>query len=276
MPRWPSTKLRGEAVVSRPLLSVVVPAYNEEARLPASLDAIQGYLTQQPYSAEVIVVDDGSDDRTAAVAEARQASWPRLRVIRNPHRGKAYTVRTGVLASAGEIVFQCDADLSMPIHEVAKFLPLVQGGYPVVIGSREAPGAHRYGEPSHRHLMGRVFNSLVRVLVLGGLRDTQCGFKCFSHDAAFDIFPRLRVRTDGTNVTGPMVTGFDVEVLYLAKKLGYSVAEIGVDWYYAPGSKVNPLRDTLRMIADLLKVRINDRRGGYDLPRPASPEVTRG
>lgn len=263
-------------MASRPLLSVVVPAYNEEARLPDSLAAIREYLAHQTYQAEVIVVDDGSLDNTAALAETWRERWSNLRVIRNPHRGKAYAVRTGVLASAGEIVFQCDADLSMPIGEIAKFLPLAQGGYPVVIGSREAPGARRYNEPPHRHMMGRVFNSLVRVLVLGGLRDTQCGFKCFSRRAAFDIFPRLRVRTDEVIVRGPMVTGFDVEVLYLARKLGYRVVEVGVDWYYAPGSKVNPVRDTLRMIADLLKVRLNDWRGGYDLPRSPSPEVTHG
>ncbi|MGH2457421.1 MAG: dolichyl-phosphate beta-glucosyltransferase [Chloroflexota bacterium] len=263
-------------MTSRPLLSVVVPAYNEATRLPGSLATIQEFLAGQAFSAEVIVVDDGSSDGTAALAEARRERWPALRVVRNPHRGKAYAVRSGVLASTGEIVFQCDADLSMPIGEIAKFLPLVRGGCPVVIGSREAAGARRYNEPPHRHLMGRVFNSLVRALVLGGLRDTQCGFKCFSRRAAFEIFPRLRVRTDDVNVRGPMVTGFDVEVLYLARKLGYRVVEIGVDWYYAPGSKVNPVRDTLRMLADLLKVRLNDWRGGYDLPRSPSPEVTHG
>lgn len=262
--------------MSRPLLSVVVPAYNEAARLPSSLTAIRDYLATQPYPAEVVVVDDGSDDQTAAVAEAQREAWPALRVVRNPHRGKAYAVRSGVLASEGEIIFQCDADLSMPIHEIAKFLPLIQSGHGVVIGSREAPGAHRYGEPPHRHLMGRVFNYLVRVLVLGGLRDTQCGFKCFRRDVAFDIFPRLRVRTDDTDIRGPMVTGFDVEVLYLAKKLGYRIAEVGVDWYYAPGSKVHPVRDALNMFSDVLKVRVTDWRGGYALPRPASPEATRG
>lgn len=263
-------------MVSRPLLSVVVPAFNEETRLPSSLAAIRQYLADQPYQSEVIVVDDGSEDRTAEVVEAQRADWPALRVIRNPHRGKAYAVRTGVLASEGEIVFQCDADLSMPIHELAKFLPLVEGGYGVVIGSREAPGACRYGEPPHRHLMGRVFNLLVRAVVLGGLRDTQCGFKAFRRDVVFEIFPRLLVRTGDVAVKGPMVTGFDVEVLYLAQKLGYRIAEVGVDWYYAPGSKVQPIRDTLSMLADVLKVRINDWRGWYNLPPSASPEVTHG
>jgi glycosyltransferase involved in cell wall biosynthesis len=258
-----------------PWLSIVVPAYNEEARLPASLAAIHEYLARQDYPSEIVLVDDGSEDRTATLAEERAATLPGLRVIRNPHRGKAYAVRTGVLASEGALIFLCDADLSMPIAEVAKFLPLVEQGHGVVIGSREGPGARRYGEPPHRHLMGRVFNTLVRLLVLGEFQDTQCGFKCFSRAAAFDIFPRLQVRTGEETVKGPMVTGFDVEVLYLARKLGYRIAEVGIDWYYAPGSKVNPVRDTLRMLSDLVKVRINDSRGVYGPPE-AAPEATSG
>jgi len=260
---------------SRPELSIVVPAYNEERRLPASLQAIHHYLNGRDYRSELIVVDDGSQDRTAEVAEASQAEIPNLRVIRNPHRGKAYALKSGVLASQGATVFLCDADLSMPIEEIAKFLPYIAQGYGVVIGSREAPGAHRYGEPPHRHLMGRVFNYLVRLVVMSEFQDTQCGFKCLSRDAAFEIFPRLQVRTDNVEVQGPMVTGFDVELLYLARKLGYRIAEVGVQWYYAPGSKVNPVQDTLRMIADVLKVRINDRRGFYNLPAP-SPKATQG
>lgn len=256
-----------------PWLSIVVPAYNEQARLPASLDAIQRYLARQAYRAEVVVVDDGSEDRTAAVVEERQAGTPGLRLVRNPHRGKAYAVRSGVRQSRGEVIFFADADLSMPIEEISKLLPLIERGYPVVIGSREAPGARRYGEPPYRHLMGRVFNQLVRAVVLGDFQDTQCGFKCFSRAAALDIFPRLHVRIEDAAVKGPMVTGFDVEVLYLARKLGYRIAEVGVDWYYAPGTKVSPARDTVRMVSDLVKVRLNDRRGAYDRPEPASPEA---
>jgi hypothetical protein len=201
---------------------------------------------------------------------------PGLRVIRNPHRGKAYALRTGVMASEGALVFLCDADLSMPIAEIDKFFPVIQGGSCLAIGSREAPGAQRFGEPPYRHLMGRVFNHLVRVVLFGDFQDTQCGFKCLTRDAARDIFPRLQVRTGDAEVKGPMVTGFDVELLYLARKLGYRIAEVGIHWYYAPGTKVNPVRDTLRLVADVLKVRINDRRGYYGPPRSPSPEVTRG
>jgi dolichyl-phosphate beta-glucosyltransferase len=267
---------RNELLGSRPWLSIVVPAYNEEARLPASLEGIHQYLTRQVYTAEVIVVDDGSEDKTATVAQARQVSMPELRVLRNPHRGKAYALRTGVMASEGALVFLCDADLSMPISEIAKFFPVIGSGHGLAIGSREAPGAQRFGEPPYRHLMGRVFNSLVRIVLFGEFQDTQCGFKCLTRDAARDIFPRLQVRTGDAAVKGPMVTGFDVELLYLARKLGYRIAEVGIHWYYAPGTKVNPLRDTLRLVADVLKVRINDRRGYYGPARSPSPEVTRG
>jgi dolichyl-phosphate beta-glucosyltransferase len=261
---------------SPPFLSVVVPAYNEEKRLPASLASIHTFLTSQPYSSEIIVVDDGSSDRTATVADSLVASLPLLRVLHNPHRGKAFALRTGVVATKGNVVFLCDADLSMPVSEVAKFLPLIQDGYGVVMGSREAPGAHRYNEPPYRHLMGRVYNFLVRIVLFGEFQDTQCGFKCLSRKAALDIFPRLQVRTGDVEVKGPMVTGFDVEMLYLARKLGYRITEVGIQWYYQPGSKVNPVRDAGRMAVDLLKVRMNDRRGYYDVPRAPSPEVTRG
>ena len=265
-----------EALGTPPLLSVVVPAYNEEKRLPASLTSIHDYLASQSYASEIIVVDDGSSDRTSGVADSLASSLARLRVLHNHHRGKAFALRTGVAAARGSIVFLCDADLSMPVSEVAKFLPLVQDGFDVVMGSREAPGAQRYDEPTYRHLMGRVYNLLVRIILFGEFQDTQCGFKCLSHDAAVDLFPRLQVRTDDVEVKGAMVTGFDVELLFLARKLGYRITEVGIHWYYRPGSKVSPLRDARRMVVDLLKVRINDRRGIYDRPRAPSPEVTRG
>jgi glycosyltransferase involved in cell wall biosynthesis len=268
--------VRDESSASRPWLSIVVPAFNEEARLPTSLQKINAYLVSQDYSAEVIVVDDGSEDRTGAVAESLLPAMPSLRIIHNPHRGKAYAVKTGVMASRGSLIFLCDADLSMPIDEIAKFLPFVAQGYAVVIGSREAPGARRFDEPEYRHVMGRVFNFLVRTVLFGEFQDTQCGFKCLSRDAALDLFPRLQVRTTDVEVKGPMVTGFDVEMLYLARKLGYRITEVGIHWYYARGSKVNPVQDTLRLVSDLIKVRINDRRGFYDPPRARSPEATRG
>jgi glycosyltransferase involved in cell wall biosynthesis len=246
-----------------PYLSIVVPAYNEETRLPQTLRQIARFLATQPYTWEVIVVDDGSEDNTAGVVEALQGELPHLRLIRNPHCGKGYAVRTGVLAAAGQFVFMCDADLAMPITELPKFLVATRDGFPIAIGSREAPGARRFGEPPHRHLMGRVFNYLVRLMVLGGIQDTQCGFKMFRREVARDLFQRMRLYATPATVRGPMVTGFDVEILYLARKRGYPIKEIPVDWYYVPGSKVRPLRDAFRLLRDALRVRWNDLHGCY-------------
>lgn len=249
---------------------MVVPAYNEQGRLPASLSKIAGYLASQDYSWEVVVVDDGSTDSTAAVVEEflRHRRAPgEIRLVRNPHYGKAYAVRSGVLAARGELIFLCDADLSTPIEEMARFLPPIQGGYDIAIGSREAPGARRYDEPLYRHLMGRAFNRVVRWLTGGPFQDTQCGFKMFRGVVARDLLARGQLyRGGGRPVRGPMVTGYDVEMLFLALKFGYRVAEVPVDWYYMAGSKVNPWKDTFRMLGDVLRVRLNDLRGRYDRP----------
>src|SRR5262249_18371080 len=168
-----------------------------------------------------------------------------LALIRNHHRGKGYAVRSGVLAANGTLVFLCDADLSMPIDELGKFVALMEQGWDIAIGSREAAGARRYGEPAYRHVMGRVFNFVVRAIAVGHFQDTQCGFKCFRTEVARDLFNRVMLyRDDAPEVKGPMVTGFDVEVLFLADKLGYKATEVPINWYYATGSKVNPVKDT--------------------------------
>ena len=242
----------------------MVPAYNEEARLPDSLSKIFAYLKEQPYAWEVILADDGSEDGTAAVAQSFANVDERFRLLRLKHLGKAAAVHSGVLAAEGKLIFICDADLSMPIEEVGKFLRLFDEGCDIAIGSREAPGARRYGEPFHRHLMGRVFNRIVRLLTVGGFQDTQCGFKCLKAEVARSLFQQMRLYgVEGRPIRGPMVTGFDVELLFLAVRNGYRVAEVPIDWYYAKGSKVRPWRDTYRMFRDVLRVRINDLRGRY-------------
>ncbi len=236
-------------------LSVVIPAYNEEGRLPASLEALAAFLPTQPFSSEVVVVDDGSEDDTAGVVERARAGFPvPLRLLRRPHLGKGGAVRAGMLAARGRWRFLCDADLSMPLEDLARFWPLTRAGAVVVIGSREAPGARRFDEPPHRHLMGRVFNRLVQLLALPGIQDSQCGFKLFRADAAERLFRCQRLNG----------FGFDVEVLYLARKFGYPLAEVGIRWYHKRNSRVHPLRDTVRMLRDLFRVRWNDRRGAYD------------
>ncbi len=234
-------------------LSVVIPAYNEEARLPTTLSRVLGYLQHQPYTWEVLVVDNGSTDRTSDIVRGLAEGQPRLRLLREERRGKGLAVRKGLLAARGEYRFICDADLSMPIEHIQRFLPPELEQVDIAIGSREAPGAVRYGEPAYRHWLGRVFNWLVRLLAVPGFHDTQCGFKCFRAAAAEDLFSLQRL--DGWT--------FDVEVLFLALRRGYRVVEIGVPWYFEPGSRVHPLRDSVTMLLDLFRIRCNWRRGLY-------------
>lgn len=249
---------------SEPYLSIVVPAYNEERRLPATLARILCYLDEQPYEGEVIVVDDGSKDRTAEIVRGLMPQYPNLRLIENDHRGKGYAVRTGMLAAKGRAVLFCDADLAVPIEETGRLLAWLEEGYDVAIGSREGLGAKRYGEPWYRHLMGRVFNFLVRLIAVGHFRDTQCGFKCFKGEVARDLFSNVRLYGERARpIKGAATTAFDVEVLFLALKRGYRVAEVPVEWHYGLQSKVNPLTDSIRMLRDVLLIRFNDWRGVY-------------
>jgi glycosyltransferase involved in cell wall biosynthesis len=237
-----------------PLLSIIVPAYNEQKRLPDSLSRIASYVRAQSYPIEVLVVDDGSGDETAGVVEEMAENHPFVTLVRNPHRGKGYAVKTGMLRANGQYLFFGDADLSMPIEEIQKFLPGNLGEYDVAIGSREAPGANRYDEPPLRHLMGRVFNLLVQLLAVRGFRDTQCGYKGFRREVARDIFSAQTM--DGF--------GFDVEILFVAQKRRYRMVEVPIEWYHKGSSQVNPVKDTFKMIRDVFQVRWNDWRGQYE------------
>jgi glycosyltransferase involved in cell wall biosynthesis len=233
-------------------LSIVIPAYNEEARLPGTLERVLAHLAQQRSEFEVLAVDDGSRDRTAELVEQVTAREPRIRLLREPHRGKGAAVRAGALAARGEVVLFTDADLSHPVEELTR-LPALLNGAQVVIASREGDGSQRLEEPIYRHLMGRVFNRFVRLLAVPGIEDTQCGLKCFTAPAARELFQRQTI--DGF--------GFDVELLFLARKLGYRVREVSVSWRHVPASRVDPIRDTLRMVGDVLRVRLNDLLGRY-------------
>lgn len=246
----------------RPFLSIIIPAYNEATRLPGSLDKIVDWMGTVPYAVEVLVVENGSSDGTTAVAEGYARRHAGIRVLHSA-KGKGAAVRAGMLEGRGEFLFICDSDLSMPISEVEKFLPPRLTGYDVIIGSREAPGAVRFNEPEYRHIMGRVFNWIVRVLAVPGFHDTQCGFKMFKREAALDVF------ADQT------ISGwtFDVEALYLARRRGYRIAEAPIHWYFHTDSRVDPVRDTWRMFWDVIRIRLNDLRGVYNQRPPAPPTV---
>lgn len=240
-----------------PALSIVIPAYNEAARLPTSLDALRRYLMTLPFPSEVVVADDGSTDGTSAVVERLTQAWrtpPMLHLVSGPHAGKGGAVRAGVLAATGDYIALADADFSMPVEEFDRFKPDMLGVYDVAIGSREAPGARRYDEPVHRHLMGRIFNAFVQLLLLPGIQDTQCGFKCLRREVAHELCQRQ-------TISG---WGFDVELLYMARKRGYSIREVPISWHYMPGSRISPLRDTVTMLRDILTIRANGKRGLYD------------
>ena len=226
-------------------LSVVIPAYNEEGRLPETLTTLNEYLIGRAYTWEVVVADDGSEDSTAAIVQGFGRIHPGFRVHTFPHLGKGAAVKQGMLVACGEYRFLCDADLSMPIEMLGRLLPPDGAAADVVIGSRESAGARRLGEPRSRWLMGRVFNGFTRLLATPGISDTQCGFKVFKSEAAVALFSAQTL--DGF--------AFDAEILFLARKRGFTTAEVGIDWHYRAESKVRPFRDGWRTLRDLILVR---------------------
>lgn len=239
--------------MTAPNLSLIIPAYNEEQRLPSTLQQVSDFVDAQSYASEVLVIENGSTDATYQIAAEFCKSHPRFHVEVAPERGKGLAVRQGMLNAVGEFRMMLDADLSMPVSEINRFLPPQLSGADVIIASREAPGAVRYNEPSYRHLGGRVINWMIKLLALPGLQDTQCGFKCFTAKAAEDLFRRQTL--DGWS--------FDVEILYIARLRGYKIVELPIPWYYSEQSHVKPVPDTARMFFDLLEIRSNARKGLY-------------
>jgi len=233
-------------------LSVIIPAHNEENRLPDTLEQILHFLDQQSFSSEVIVVENGSTDSTLTAAKKFAETHERVRVIQS-ERGKGAAVKRGMLEAKGEYRFMCDADLSMPVDEISKFLPATLGNFDIAIASREAKGAVRYNEPPYRHLGGRGINFLIQILILPGLNDTQCGFKCFRADVAEKLF----------NLQTLPGWSFDIEILFTARKYGYDVREIPIHWYHDAETKVRALPDAIRMFQDIFRIHANARRGAY-------------
>ena len=235
--------------------SIIIPAYNEGARLGRTLDRVLAYVSDQRWDSEVIVVNDGSRDRTAELVREYAQRNPRLRLLENPgNHGKGYSVRNGMLNANGEILLFSDADLSSPIEEAPKLLAALQAGADVAIGSRWLrPELQTQRQSLLRQFYGRLFNLVLRILLGLNFKDTQCGFKAFTRQAAQNIFSRQRIER----------WGFDPELLYLSRKSGFKVVEVPVAWAHAEGTRISPLRDGMKMFGEVLRVRWNAVTGKY-------------
>jgi glycosyltransferase involved in cell wall biosynthesis len=239
-----------------PTYSIVIPAYNEEARIGASLEKVLSFVQAQGWEAEVIVVNDGSRDRTAEVVQSFAVKNPILQLVENPgNHGKGYSVRNGMLQARGRIVLFSDADLSSPIEESLKLFAALDAGADVAIGSRWLQAElQTQRQPLHRQLFGRIFNLLLRITLGLQFADTQCGFKAFKRAAAQAIFPWQKIER----------WGFDPEILFLARKFDFKVEEVPVHWGHSGGARINPFIDGARMFQEMLRVRWYDLTGKYD------------
>ncbi|MBP7875846.1 glycosyltransferase [Candidatus Woesebacteria bacterium] len=246
-------------------LSVIIPSYNEQKNLKRKvLLPLLTYLQGQSYSWELLLSDDGSTDGTTDALRQFAKQDERIRLLANIHAGKAPTVTAGMLAAKGEWRLFADFDQSTPIAELEKLWPWTKDGFEVVIGSREIQGAIRDVEPWYRHLMGRVFNIVVEMLTMLGVKDTQCGFKLFSGRATELLYRKLRVYGSQAIRKDAFTGAFDVELLYLAKKMKFPVKEVPIHWKHNPTDRVSPIRDSLRMFRDVFKIKITDWLKGYE------------
>jgi dolichyl-phosphate beta-glucosyltransferase len=239
--------------MSDPKLSIIIPAHNEAARLPKTLQEVHQFVTSLPYEAEVLVVENASSDATAAIVRQAIAVMPELRLLELTEPGKGNAIHHGMLQAKGAYRFMADADLSMPIAQVSRFVPPQLENADIAIASREVKGARRIDEPEFRHFVGRVFNALVQLLVLPGIQDSQCGFKCFTAEAAAQIFP-LQTEKGWS---------FDVELLAIAREKGLKIVAVPIDWTYSAGSRMNVFKEAFRMAGDLLRIRRKRRVGTY-------------
>lgn len=247
-----------------PYLSVIIPSYNEQRNFQRGvLDQVLSYLQKQSYTWEIILTDDGSTDGTLELLRRFAEHSSQIHVLNNDHAGKGPTVQAGMLAAKGQWRLFTDFDQSTPISEVEKTLSWTSKGFEIVIGSREAEGAKRHREPIHRHIMGKGFNVFVQLLAVPGIWDTQCGFKLFSAAATEKLFPKLFVYGRNTGMPDAFTGAFDVEVLFLARKMHIPIKEIPILWEHNDTNRVNPIKDSLRMLRDILRVRLADLQGKY-------------
>jgi glycosyltransferase involved in cell wall biosynthesis len=242
--------------MSHPMLSIVIPAYNESARIEATLDRVMTCIENEGWDAEVLVVDDGSKDDTAAIVEGWMARFPRLHLIKNPgNRGKGYSVRNGLLQAAGDVVMFTDADLSAPMEEADRLLAAISAGADVAIGSRWMDRTRQtIHQPLYRQFFGRCFNAITRGVMGLPFKDTQCGFKAFKRPAAQVIFRLQRIER----------WGFDPEILFIARKLKYSIREVAVTWGHDERSRMSYLKDGMKMLEEMAVIRYNSLAGRYD------------
>src|SRR5215469_527208 len=246
-----------------PKYSIIIPAYNESARLGTTLDRVLGYVSAQHWDAELVVVNDGSRDGTADMVQRYAHSHAGVRLLENPgNRGKGYSVRNGMLNASGDVLLFSDADLSAPIEESARWFSAIESGADIAIGSRWLkPEMQNHRQSLLRQFYGRLFNLVLRILLGLNFKDTQCGFKAFTRPAAQNIFSRQRIER----------WGFDPELLYLARRSGLKVQEVAVEWAHVEGTRISPLRDGLRMFEEVLRVRWNAMTGKYSHPQAAMP-----
>jgi glycosyltransferase involved in cell wall biosynthesis len=242
--------------MSSPHISIVIPAYNESARIENALERVLGCVNERGWDAEVLVVDDGSTDSTAAIVKRWMASHRQLNLFENPgNRGKGYSVRNGLLQAAGDIVMFTDADLSAPIEEAERLFAAIHAGADVAIGSRwlDKQRQTRH-QPLYRRFFGRCYNALTRIVMGLPYKDTQCGFKAFRRGAAKCIFPLQTIER----------WGFDPEILFIARKLSFKVVEVPVTWGHDERSRISYLRDGSQMLKEMVEIRSNSLRGRYD------------
>jgi glycosyltransferase involved in cell wall biosynthesis len=247
-----------EHVAQQPKYSIVIPAYNEKARIPATLEAVLGCIRAHAWQAEVIVVNDGSTDSTAEIVRGMARSAPELRLMENPgNRGKGYSVRSGMLAAEGEIVLFTDSDLSAPIEEAERLFAAIELGADIAIGSRWLESDRQtHRQPLYRQFFGRCFNSVTRAIMRLPFADTQCGFKAFTRAAAQTVFSLQTIER----------WGFDPEILFIAIQRGLTVREVAVSWAHDERSRVSYLKDGLKMLQELMLIRWNALRGRYRRP----------
>lgn len=234
-------------------ISIVIPVYNEENRISKTLTNLTNYLDNQEYSWEIIIVDDGSSDNTAEQIKPYLKDL-RIKLINLPHSGKGSAIQKGMLSANGKIRLMCDADMAMPVKYIADFISEINDkAYDIVIGSRQISGSKRFNESGFRHLMGRVYNFWIKILLISDYQDTQCGFKAFTASSAAKIFPFQQLKG----------FGFDVEILVIASLKKYKLKELPIEWHHDQESKVNPVLDAISMFVDTIKIKFALYSGKY-------------